>query len=164
VLISKKERVEHRWREPGTGLELYVSFFKNHIFVHISDIFRGLTLKVFLLQLAPYCLHPPLPPPFFFMFEMAISPPISLQASLELGGKNATVVFADKFTGENGAAALAATAKAVVRSAFLNSGQICLCGSRILVEESVMPQFQEALVKETLALRVGDPLQVQEDD
>lgn len=69
--------------------------------------------------------------------------------SLEMGGKNATVVFADcdfeRAVAES------------VRAAFSNQGQICLCGSRILVERSLLPRFREAFVERVRALRVGDP-------
>jgi aminomuconate-semialdehyde/2-hydroxymuconate-6-semialdehyde dehydrogenase len=70
--------------------------------------------------------------------------------SLELGGKNPTLVFAD--------APKAKLLDTVVRSAFLNSGQICLCGSRILVERSHYDEFRDALVARAKALVVGDPL------
>ncbi|MEO8743230.1 MAG: aldehyde dehydrogenase family protein, partial [Lysobacteraceae bacterium] len=45
----------------------------------------------------------------------------------------------------------------VVRSAFQNSGQICLCGSRILIERSVYGAFREAFLARAQQLRVGDP-------
>lgn len=70
--------------------------------------------------------------------------------SLELGGKNASVVFAD--------CDFDATVAGVARAAFANQGQICLCGSRILVERSLHGRFVEALVAEVEATRVpGDP-------
>jgi aminomuconate-semialdehyde/2-hydroxymuconate-6-semialdehyde dehydrogenase len=77
--------------------------------------------------------------------------PTFKKVSLEMGGKNPTLVFADC----DFEAALATT----VRSAFTNQGQICLCGSRILVEKSLFPRFRDALVERTRALRVGDPLE-----
>jgi aminomuconate-semialdehyde/2-hydroxymuconate-6-semialdehyde dehydrogenase len=46
----------------------------------------------------------------------------------------------------------------IVRSAFQNSGQICLCGSRILVERSIYGEFRDAFVERALALRPGDPM------
>jgi aminomuconate-semialdehyde/2-hydroxymuconate-6-semialdehyde dehydrogenase len=46
----------------------------------------------------------------------------------------------------------------VLRSAFTNQGQICLCGSRILVEETLYPQVLEGVVAGARALRIGDPL------
>lgn len=72
------------------------------------------------------------------------------KTSLELGGKNPTLVFAD--------APKAKLLDTVVRSAFLNSGQICLCGSRVLVERSYYDEFRDALVARAQALVVGDPL------
>jgi aminomuconate-semialdehyde/2-hydroxymuconate-6-semialdehyde dehydrogenase len=71
------------------------------------------------------------------------------KTSLELGGKNATLVFADAPRGK--------LLDTVVRSAFLNSGQICLCGSRLLVERSYYDEFRDALVARAQALVVGDP-------
>lgn len=71
--------------------------------------------------------------------------------SLELGGKNPTIVFADcdydRTVGE------------VARAAFANQGQICLCGSRILVERSIYDRFRDDLVARATAMRVGDPLE-----
>lgn len=72
------------------------------------------------------------------------------KVSLELGGKNPTLVFADSDW--------RAHLDTIVRSAFQNSGQICLCGSRILIEHSIYAAFREALVERALALRVGDPM------
>jgi aminomuconate-semialdehyde/2-hydroxymuconate-6-semialdehyde dehydrogenase len=72
------------------------------------------------------------------------------KTSLELGGKNPTLVFAD--------APKAKLLDTIVRSAFLNSGQICLCGSRILVERGYYDEFRDALVARAKALVVGDPL------
>ena len=69
--------------------------------------------------------------------------------SLEMGGKNATVVFAD--------CDFERTVSECVRAAFSNQGQICLCGSRILVERSLLPRFREALVTAVSQLKVGDP-------
>jgi aminomuconate-semialdehyde/2-hydroxymuconate-6-semialdehyde dehydrogenase len=76
--------------------------------------------------------------------------PLLRKVSLELGGKNATVVFADGPWREQ--------LDLIVRSAFQNSGQICLCGSRILVERAVYEEFRAAFVERALALRVGDPV------
>ena len=69
--------------------------------------------------------------------------------SLELGGKNATIVFAD--------ADLDLAVAEVVRAAFANQGQICLCGSRILVAASIAEAFTARLVARPRALCVGDP-------
>lgn len=75
--------------------------------------------------------------------------PLFKKLSLELGGKNATIVFADcKFeTTEDG----------VLRASFLNQGQICLCGSRIFIERSIYKNFTDALVEKANSLKVGDP-------
>jgi aminomuconate-semialdehyde/2-hydroxymuconate-6-semialdehyde dehydrogenase len=72
------------------------------------------------------------------------------KVSLELGGKNPTLVFADSDWKAN--------LDTIVRSAFQNSGQICLCGSRILVERSIYTAFREALVERAMGLKVGDPI------
>jgi aminomuconate-semialdehyde/2-hydroxymuconate-6-semialdehyde dehydrogenase len=69
--------------------------------------------------------------------------------SLELGGKNPTLVFAD--------ADLDEAIEGAARAAFANQGEICLCGSRILVERTVHDRFVEGLVAKAEALRVGDP-------
>ena len=79
--------------------------------------------------------------------------PALKKASLELGGKNATLVFAD--------APRESLIDAVLRSAFQNSGQICLCGSRLLIERSYYNEFRDAFVARARLLRVGDPLDAQ---
>lgn len=71
--------------------------------------------------------------------------------SLELGGKNPTVVFGDADLGE--------AVRGALRAAFSNQGQICLCGSRIVVERSVYPEFLERFATAARTLRVGDPLE-----
>jgi aminomuconate-semialdehyde/2-hydroxymuconate-6-semialdehyde dehydrogenase len=76
--------------------------------------------------------------------------PLFKRLALECGGKNPTIVFADANLDE----ALPAT----VRAAFSNQGEICLCGSRILVERSIHDRFVDDLVERTQELRVGDPL------
>jgi aminomuconate-semialdehyde/2-hydroxymuconate-6-semialdehyde dehydrogenase len=72
------------------------------------------------------------------------------KVSLEMGGKNATVVFADWDASET-------NLNTIVRAAFANQGQICLCGSRILVERGIYDRFKSAFVDKVRALRVGDP-------
>jgi len=72
------------------------------------------------------------------------------KASLELGGKNATLVFADSDWEDQ--------LGTFVRSAFQNSGQICLCGSRILVERRIYDSFRGRFVAEAVALRLRDPM------
>jgi aminomuconate-semialdehyde/2-hydroxymuconate-6-semialdehyde dehydrogenase len=78
-----------------------------------------------------------------------LAAPLLRKVSLELGGKNPTLVFADSDWRDN--------LDTLVRSAFQNSGQICLCGSRMLVERRIYDEFREALVERARALRVGDP-------
>jgi aminomuconate-semialdehyde/2-hydroxymuconate-6-semialdehyde dehydrogenase len=75
--------------------------------------------------------------------------PLLKKVSLELGGKNPTLVFGD--SDWHGAL------DTIVRSAFQNSGQICLCGSRILVERGIYEDFRDALVERVRALRIGPP-------
>ena len=69
--------------------------------------------------------------------------------SLELGGKNPVLVFAD--------ADLEEAARVTVRSSFANSGQICLCGSRVYVEAGAYASFRDRLVAAAKTLRVGPP-------
>jgi aminomuconate-semialdehyde/2-hydroxymuconate-6-semialdehyde dehydrogenase len=69
--------------------------------------------------------------------------------SLELGGKNANVIFAD--------CDLETAVATSIRSSFANQGEICLCGSRILVEKSIYDNFLSGFIKATSELRVGDP-------
>lgn len=69
--------------------------------------------------------------------------------SLELGGKNPTLVFAD--------CDFDRAVEGAVRAAFTNQGQVCLCGSRILVERSIYARFLDALTERVRALKVGDP-------
>jgi len=70
---------------------------------------------------------------------------------LELGGKSPNIVFAD-------APDLAVAAKAAAQAIFRNAGQVCVAGSRLLVEASVHDAFVDALVTATQAMRVGNPL------
>jgi len=70
---------------------------------------------------------------------------------LELGGKSANVVFAD-------AKNLAEAAAVSVAGIFRNSGQVCVAGSRLLVEHSIHDAFVSEMVKAATALKVGDPL------
>ncbi|MGO4549979.1 aldehyde dehydrogenase [Lysobacter sp. 2RAF19] len=79
-----------------------------------------------------------------------LAAPLLKKVSLELGGKNPTLVFADSDWERH--------LDTIVRSAFQNSGQICLCGSRVLVERRIYAEFRDAFVERVLALRVGDPI------
>ncbi|MCA0426680.1 MAG: aldehyde dehydrogenase [Bacteroidetes bacterium] len=76
--------------------------------------------------------------------------PLFKKLSLELGGKNPNVVFADCDFDK--------TVSESVRAAFTNQGEICLCGSRILIERSIYEKFKEAFVAKVKKLKVGDPL------
>lgn len=70
--------------------------------------------------------------------------------SLELGGKNPCLVFADCNYED--------TLKQLVRLAFSNSGQICLCGSRILIEKKIYDQLKNDLIDKVKNLKPGNPL------
>ncbi|MDQ3206069.1 MAG: aldehyde dehydrogenase [Pseudomonadota bacterium] len=78
-----------------------------------------------------------------------LAAPLLKKLSLELGGKNPTLVFADSDW--------RAQLDTIVRSAFQNAGQICLCGSRLLVEQPIYAEFRDALVERVRALKMGDP-------
>jgi len=79
----------------------------------------------------------------------AAAAPMFKKLSLELGGKNPNLVFADADLDE----AVATS----IQSSFANQGEICLCGSRIFVERSIYGQFLDRFVAATKKLRVGDP-------
>lgn len=80
----------------------------------------------------------------------ATAAPMFKKLSLELGGKNPNLVFSDCDFEK----AMATS----IRSSFSNQGEICLCGSRILVERSLYNRFVDEFVKRTKTLVVGDPL------
>ena len=69
--------------------------------------------------------------------------------SLELGGKNASIVLDD--------ADLETTIPGVARAGFLNQGQVCLCGSRIFVSEKIWDEFVPRFVDYVKNMKVGDP-------
>src|ERR1044071_72981 len=79
----------------------------------------------------------------------ATAAPMFKKLSLELGGKNPNIIFAD--------CDFEQTLTTTMLSSFANQGEICLCGSRILVERSIYQKFVDELVKRTKALVVGDP-------
>ncbi|MEK7730033.1 MAG: aldehyde dehydrogenase [candidate division KSB1 bacterium] len=79
-----------------------------------------------------------------------VAAPLFKKLSLEMGGKNPNLVFADCKYDEMLATAL--------RSSFSNQGQICLCGSRIFVERPLYEKFKTDFVAATQALRCGDPM------
>src|SRR6058998_3950016 len=76
--------------------------------------------------------------------------PLFKKVSLELGGKNPNIVFAD--------ANLDAAIAGSVRSSFANQGQVCLCGSRVFVERSAYKDFVDRFIERTAQLCLGDPL------
>lgn len=80
-----------------------------------------------------------------------IAAPMFKKLSLELGGKNPNIIFADCNWEK--------MMKTTIQSSFANQGQICLCGSRILVEESIYEKFKAEFIQKTKELLVGDPLE-----
>ncbi|RDS84799.1 aldehyde dehydrogenase family protein [Dyella monticola] len=86
----------------------------------------------------------------------ATAAPQFKKISLELGGKNPAIVFADAdLTDEH--------MNTIVRSGFSNQGEICLCGSRLLVQRSIYENFRECYLAKVQALRVGDPQDTSSD-
>jgi aminomuconate-semialdehyde/2-hydroxymuconate-6-semialdehyde dehydrogenase len=79
----------------------------------------------------------------------ATAAPMFKKLSLELGGKNPNLIFAD--------CDFEQAVNTTIRSSFANQGEICLCGSRILVERSLLDKFVAEFVKRTKELKVGDP-------
>ncbi len=80
----------------------------------------------------------------------AIAAPQFKKLSLELGGKNPNIIFADCDWDK--------MMQTTIRSSFANQGQICLCGSRILIESSVYEKFKTEFVARVQKMKVGDPL------
>ncbi len=76
--------------------------------------------------------------------------PMFKKLSLELGGKNPNIIFADCNYDE--------MLTTTVRSSFTNQGEICLCGSRIFVERSIYDKFKRDFIERVNALQVGDPM------
>ncbi len=77
-----------------------------------------------------------------------VSPKLK-KLSLELGGKNPNIVFAD--------CDYETMLETTLKSSFSNQGQICLCGSRIFVERKIYDKFKQDFVQRTRQLKVGDP-------
>jgi len=75
--------------------------------------------------------------------------PMFKKLSLELGGKNATIVLRD--------ADLSQAVDGAVRAAFTNSGQVCLCGSRILVDASIADAFTKLFIEKVESIQIGNP-------
>ena len=82
-----------------------------------------------------------------------IAAPMFKKLSLELGGKNPNLIFADC----NYDKMLAVT----VKSSFANQGQICLCGSRIFVEKSIYEKFKTDFVEKVKNLKIGNPFDIE---
>ena len=80
----------------------------------------------------------------------ATAAPMFKKLSLELGGKNATILLDD--------APLETIMDDIVRASFTNSGQVCLCGSRVLVHEGIYDEFIHSFTTKVSALNVGDPM------
>ena len=78
-----------------------------------------------------------------------IAAPQFKKLSLELGGKNPNIIFADCDYDK--------MLETTVKSSFSNQGQICLCGSRILVEESIYHKFKTDFIAKVSQLKVGNP-------
>jgi aminomuconate-semialdehyde/2-hydroxymuconate-6-semialdehyde dehydrogenase len=79
-----------------------------------------------------------------------VAAPMFKKLSLELGGKNPNIIFADCDFDK--------AVKESVRSSFTNQGEICLCGSRIFIERSIYEKFKVAFVEESKKMKVGNPL------
>ena len=79
----------------------------------------------------------------------ATAAPMFKKLSLELGGKNATVVLEDTNLEES--------IPEIARSGFMNQGQVCLCGSRILVSDKIWDEFVDKFVDYVKSMKVGDP-------
>ena len=78
-----------------------------------------------------------------------VAGPMMKRLSLELGGKNPALVFKD--------ARLDQAVPTLIRAAFLNQGEICLCTSRIYVQEEIYEEFLKEFVASAQKLRFGDP-------
>lgn len=84
-----------------------------------------------------------------------VAAPMFKKLSLELGGKNPNIIFADCNYDE--------MMTTTIRSSFSNQGEICLCGSRIFVERPMYEQFKHDFVERVSQLKTGDPLEADTD-
>lgn len=75
--------------------------------------------------------------------------PMFKKLSLELGGKNPNIIFDD--------AAIDKAVETSVKAAFSNQGQICLCGSRIYIQDKLYNEFRDKFVDAVAKLKLGDP-------
>ena len=76
--------------------------------------------------------------------------PVFKKLSLEMGGKNPNIIFAD--------CNFEQMMETTLRSSFENQGEICLCSSRIFIEEKIYKKFRDEFVRRTKRLRTGDPV------
>ena len=81
--------------------------------------------------------------------------PMFKKLSLELGGKNATIVLEDTNLDDS--------IPEIARSGFMNQGQVCLCGSRIFVSDKIWDEFLDKFVKYVENMKVGDPSSLDSD-
>jgi aminomuconate-semialdehyde/2-hydroxymuconate-6-semialdehyde dehydrogenase len=80
-----------------------------------------------------------------------VAAPMFKKLSLELGGKNPNLIFADCDYDK--------MLETTIKSSFANQGQICLCGSRIFVEASIYEKFKKDFVQKVSELKVGNPFE-----
>ena len=78
-----------------------------------------------------------------------VAAPMFKKLSLELGGKNPNIIFAD--------CDFEKMMKTTLQSSFSNQGQICLCGSRIMIERSLYEKFKTEFVARVQKMKVGNP-------
>jgi len=81
----------------------------------------------------------------------SIAAPMFKKLSLEMGGKNPILIFDDCHYDK--------MLQTVVRSSFVNQGQICLCGSRIYVQKGIYERFKSDFIQLASQMEIGDPLQ-----
>lgn len=81
----------------------------------------------------------------------SVAAPMFKKISLELGGKNPNIIFADCDWDK--------AVRTTLQSSFANQGQICLCGSRVLIEESIYEKFKAEFIERAKKLIPGDPLE-----
>ncbi len=79
----------------------------------------------------------------------SVAAPMFKKLSLELGGKNPNIIFAD--------CDFEKALNTSISSSFANQGQICLCGSRIFIQRPIYEKFRDAFVEKARKLKVGDP-------
>ncbi|GBL35222.1 aldehyde dehydrogenase family 8 member A1 [Filimonas sp.] len=81
----------------------------------------------------------------------SVAAPMFKKLSLELGGKNPNIIFADCDWDK--------MMRTTIQSSFSNQGQICLCGSRIIIHKSIYEKFKTEFLERVKKLTVGDPLE-----